>query len=62
MQVSVDGENFVDYASFTPITVFSANSIFFLDNKMFPFKASRLVYTATSGAGTVDVWIDGVRI
>ena len=62
LQVSIDDVNFVDYAPFTAITSFTSSALFFLDDKMFPFKDARLVYTRTSGTGTMDVWVAGVRI
>jgi len=63
LQVSLDdGSNWVDYSGFTAITAFTGSAVWFLDNKIFPFKRARLVYTRTSGTGTAGIWISGCRL
>lgn len=64
-QVSNDGVIWFDYTQGTFATTSISDDIdilFFVANQTMPFKNMRLVYTRTSGNGTLDAIVAGVRV
>ena len=62
MEVSVDGTTFGAYSGFTQITTLSGTSIWYLDNKIFPFQYARLKYVRTGNSGTMTVKMNACRV
>jgi DNA/RNA-binding domain of Phe-tRNA-synthetase-like protein len=62
VQISNDSENWVDFTDFAAQALTADTDFIWVDREMIPVKYMRLVYTSTTGEGTLNVLIAGVRL
>lgn len=61
VQGSNDGITFADDPEVSPVSISGASgsALIKIDNVSYNF--AQLVYTSTSGTGTIDIWVNGKR-
>jgi hypothetical protein len=62
MEVSNDDLTYVAYSEFTAITSLGSATMFYLNNKIFPFKYARLKWVRSAGAGFLNVVTAACRV